>query len=164
MALPGIEIRRYIEELVNEEDQVQPGGVDLTILKISTFEEEGEIGFAHKKLPKTKEIKPINGYWKLPPGPYKITYNEIVKIPENAIGICLPRSSLLRMGATIFSAVWDPGYMGRGEGLLVVFNPNGIRIQERAKIAQLILIKLSGKPHKVYRGTYYGENINLNKL
>ncbi len=164
MALPGILVKQYIEDLINEEKQVQPAGIDLTIMRVCMLEEAGELGFVHRKIPKGKELKTTNGYWELPPGAYRITYREIVKIPEDAVGICLPRSSLIRMGATIFSAVWDPGYIGRGEGLLVVFNPYGIKLEKNARIAQLILIKLTQKPHTIYRGTYYGENININKL
>ena len=79
-------------------------------------------------------------------------------IPNNAAGIVLPRSSLLRMGANIYTALWDPGYKGKGVSLLKVFNPQGIVIERYARIAQLILIpaKSSGE----YSGKYQYEGLD----
>lgn len=63
------------------------------------------------------------------------------------------------MGVTVHLAVWDPGYVGRGEALMVVLNPHGVEIEQGARVAQLLLIKLVEKPDRVYRGRYYGENL-----
>ncbi|MEM2452891.1 MAG: deoxyuridine 5'-triphosphate nucleotidohydrolase, partial [Ignisphaera sp.] len=93
------------------------------------------------------------------PGGYRIRYREIVKVPENTIAIAIPRSTLLRIGATIHTAVWDPGYEGRGEGLLVVFNNHGIEIEHGAQIAQLVFISLDRITRYIYRGSYFRENI-----
>jgi dUTP pyrophosphatase len=75
------------------------------------------------------------------------------------IALAIPRSTLLRSGATLFTAVWDPGCEGRGEGLLVVFNPYGVEIERRAQIAQLVFIRLDRETKFVYRGSYQRENI-----
>jgi len=47
--------------------------------------------------------------------------------------------------------------MGRGYGLLVVYNSHGIRIRRGAQVAQLVFIKMMERSVKVYRGTYFGE-------
>jgi dUTP pyrophosphatase len=57
------------------------------------------------------------------------------------------------MGLSVPTAVWDAGYGGRGEGLLVVSNPHGVRLQRGARIAQLVLFQLSG-PTTGYAGRY----------
>lgn len=93
----------------------------------------------------------------LPPGAYIVRYREYVKIPDDCIALAIPRSSLLRMGATLYTAVWDPGYKGRGYGLLAVFNNRGIVLEKGAQIAQLVYIKMTGRTSFTYRGTFYGE-------
>ena len=61
------------------------------------------------------EIELINGHrgWSLPPGGYLVRYNEYVKIPKNTLGLVFPRSSLMRIGGMINTAVWDAGYAGQ---------------------------------------------------
>lgn len=75
------------------------------------------------------------------------------------MAMALPRSSLLRCGATLDTAVWDPGYNGRSQSLLVVHNPHGIRIKKNARLMQLIFICMREVAHKAYSGIYQGENI-----
>jgi len=67
------------------------------------------------------------------------------------------RSSLIRAGANIATAVWDAGYRGRSEVGLIVYN-EGIWLKRNARIMQLVFIKLSGET-KPYSGSYQHENI-----
>ena len=67
-------------------------------------------------------------------------------------GLCFPRSSLLRMGVHVPTAVWDAGYAGRGEGLLEVGNPHGVRLQRGARIVQLVLFRLTEAARAGYAG------------
>ena len=114
-------------ELFNiDEKSIDCAGIKLHLDKVFAFRGKGAILKETKSLAEVEEVKPINGIYKLPQGAYKIRYKEIVKVPPNAMALAIPRSTLLRCGATIFTAVWDPGYEGRGEGLMVVFNQNGI--------------------------------------
>ncbi|MEM0319986.1 MAG: hypothetical protein QXS67_01040, partial [Candidatus Nezhaarchaeales archaeon] len=78
---------------------------------------------------------------------------------RNYVAIGLPRSSLMRMGATIISALWDPGYEGRGEGLLLVENPYGIILERNARVIQLIFVRLESEPESEYRGSYMYEGL-----
>ncbi len=157
MAYPGFHASKWITPLI--ERQIQPAGIDLRISKIFVFKGRGQLGAESKKLAETIELEPYENKWFLEKGAYKIRFAEIVSVPEDAVGFCYPRSSLLRMGASLLCAVWDPGYMGRGESLLIVENPHGIEIERDARIAQLVFIKLVEKPQKTYDGSYQGENI-----
>ena len=157
--LPSHKIIDYIKNLTNEEIQVQPAGIDLTVEKIFVFKTKGTIGFDTKVLPETIEVPLKNNVWRLPAGFYKVRYNEVVEVPSDSVGLCFPRSSLLRIGATVNCAVWDPGYKGRGESLLIVGNPNGIVIEKNARLVQIIFIKLVQPPSKIYSGTYQNENL-----
>ncbi len=156
MFVPGNEAKNFVEIL--EELQVQPAGIDLSVAEVHEFVEAGTIDFTNekRKLPATKKLE-FGEKILLKPGVYKIVYNEVVKVPEDCVGLIFPRSSLLRMGATIFGAVWDPGYVGKGSGLLAVFNPFGIVLYRNARVAQIVFIK--GKASGTYRGAYQFEGL-----
>ncbi len=157
MAYTGKEISNFIKGI--DESQIQPAGVDLRLDKVFKFLEQGILGKEERILPNAEEITPINNIYDLSKGSYKIRFYDIVEIPKEAIGICLPRSSLLRMGATLNCALWDPGYNGRGEALLNILNDKGIRIEKYARIAQIIFIQLKDIPDKLYNGIYNNENL-----
>ena len=99
------------------------------------------------------------GYMDLPAGSYLVTFNEIVHLPKNIVALGRPRSSLLRCGVTIHSAVWDAGYSGRSQSLMVVYNPAGLRLQRNARILQLVFFLLDQEVSQGYSGRFQGENI-----
>jgi dUTP pyrophosphatase len=104
-------------------------------------------------------VRPVNGLYRLQPGAYKVRFLDVVSVPPDAVGICYPRSTLLRMGIAISCAVWDPGYMGRGEALMIVANPHGAVIEQGARVAQMVFIRLESRPSSLYSGSYQGENL-----
>ncbi len=140
-------------------DEMDCSGMRLHLDKVFRFKSAGMLGKSSKGLSDVEEIEPIEGRYKLGCGCYKIRYREVVKVPNNCIAIAIPRSSLLRMGVVIFSAVWDPGYEGRGEGMMLVANPFGVELEVGAQIAQLVFISMDRATSKVYRGSYFRENI-----
>ena len=139
-------------------DQVQPAGVDLRVASVSRIVEPGMLGREGKRVPRGEEIPAENGVWRLAPGHYRIRFLDVVSVPVWAVGFCYPRSSLLRMGASLHCAVWDPGYTGRGEALLVVYNEHGIILEEGARIAQIVYARIEGET-RPYRGDYQGEGL-----
>ncbi len=143
-----------------EESQVQPAGVDLKLDTVELLREPGVLGVSERRLPRGDPVEPgPDGYYMLEPGAYRVRFADIVRIPMWTVGFCYPRSSLLRMGVSLHCAVWDPGYEGRGQALLVVYNENGFRVQRGARIAQLVLARIEGSPSSGYRGAYQGEAI-----
>jgi len=126
------------------------------------FEEAGSIDLDNKKrkIPKTKE-KPFgpDGSLHLPLGAYKLIFNETVSIPADAAALARSRSSLLRMGASVQTALWDPGYVGRSEALLAVHNPHGLTMHRDARVAQLVFIRLENPSGETYQGQYQHENM-----
>ncbi len=150
-----------VEGWVDLEQQVQPNGIDLTLREVALLQSPGRIAVAdHQRL--VSDLAPLVfdglGFIDLMPGAYSITYNEIVHLPKNIMALATPRSSLLRCGATVNTAVWDAGYSGRSQSLLVVYHPQGIRLQRNARIIQLVFLRLARRTEG-YRGTYQGENI-----
>jgi dUTP pyrophosphatase len=150
-----------VEGCIDLEEQVQPNGVDLTLRDIALIQSSGQIAASndHRQL---SDLSPLVfdglGYIDLVPGAYIITYNEVVHLPENIMALGRPRSSLLRCGVTVGTAVWDAGYEGRSQSLLVVYNPRGFRLQKNARVMQLIFMYL-GEKTEGYKGAYQGENI-----
>jgi dUTP pyrophosphatase len=150
-----------IEGYISLEEQVQPNGIDLTLRDIALLQSSGRITVedSQRLVP---DVAPLVfdglGFIDLMPGAYIITYNEIVHLPKNIMALGRPRSSLLRCGVTVDTAVWDAGYSGRSQSLMVVYNPQGFRLQRNARVAQLIFLRLSRKTEG-YHGAYQGENI-----
>ena len=154
--------RPLIENMPDMEAQVQPNGVDLTIKEIAGLDSAGIIAVDNKDRVLSKASPLIfdeSGSIELKPGCYVITCNEIVNIPENVMAIAHPRSSLLRCGVSVHNAVWDAGYSGRSQALMVVHNPAGFRIYKDARFIQLIFLRLSGNVKEGYKGIFQGENI-----
>ena len=150
-----------IEGCIDLEQQLQPNGIDLTLREIALLQSPGRIA-AEDSQRLVSDLAPLvfdgMDFIDLVPGAYIITYNEIVHLPQNIMALGRPRSSLLRCGVTVGMAVWDAGYSGRSQSLMVVYNPQGFRLQKNARVAQLIFLRLSQKT-KGYQGAYQGENI-----
>ena len=150
-----------IEGWIDLEEQVQPSGVDLTLREVALPQSPGKIAVADSQR-LVSDLAPLVfdglGFIDLMPGAYIITYNEIVHLPRNIMALAAPRSSLLRCGVTINTAVWDAGYSGRSQSLMVVYNPQGFRLQRNARIVQLVFFQLTQETEG-YQGTYQGENI-----
>ena len=153
-----LESNKVVEVL--DSTQYQPCGIDMSLKEVYRFVDSGVIDFDNKerKISKVEAISFNNEFVELKAGAYKVMFNEYVRIPKDLAAICLPRSSMLRCGATLECALWDPGYEGRSEALLVVRNDFGIKLKKNAKIGQMVFIKLSESTHTLYEGTYKGEN------
>jgi dUTP pyrophosphatase len=155
-----------IENMIDPTVQVQPAGIDLSLQKIFRFASTAAVAFTHAEthLPEYQEVPfDAEGQAFLTPGPYKLLVNEIVNIPTNLVGIAQPRSTMLRCGATVNTALWDPGYSGRSELLLVVHNHQGLKLACHARVAQLCFYELSTSlgQGEAYNGRYQGENIRV---
>jgi len=150
-----------IEGCINLEEQVQPNGIDLTLREVFLLQSSGKIAVSDSQR-QVSDLAPLVfdglGFIDLMPGAYTITYNEIVHLPKDVMALARPRSSLLRCGVTVNTAVWDAGYSGRSQSLMVVYNPQGFRLQRNARIVQLIFLQLTGETEG-YQGAYQGENI-----
>ncbi len=140
--------------------QFQPCGIDITMKEVYSFREAGVIDFdnSERKISAVEPVQFESDRVSLRPGAYKVIFNEYVRIPKSVAGLCLPRSSLLRCGVSLECAVWDPGYEGRSEALLVVRNEHGVTLKRNAKIGQMVFIRLAEDARTLYEGRYKGEN------
>lgn len=167
MLLAKKEILNYIKKgllvqnLLDAEKQVQQAGVDLTVAKIFSLTGKGVIDFSNEKrqLPDYKEIPMMDGIWKLKPGLYNATMNEIIKLPKDVAALVFPRSSALVCGLEAHTALWDPGYEGRGFLHFTLQRP--IEIHQNARIVQMIFLKT--EETEGYNGNYQKEDILKNR-
>jgi dUTP pyrophosphatase len=157
-----IKEEKLIEDYINLETQLTPNGFDLTVGSVFKFDTAGALDFSNKErsVPEGKKILPKElkaqdkfGWWSLKKGTYKIRTNETVNLPKDLIALCFSRTSLLRMGAFTQHGIWDAGFKGKSEFVLVVDNPKGIRLKQNCRIAQLIFLRIN-KTDKVYQGIY----------
>jgi dUTP pyrophosphatase len=163
--LSGEEIRRLhvvgLPDGVAAQKHIQPNGVDLSLDAVWELIEMGALGraAAERSLPARSELPfDAEGWLHLGAGAYGVRYAEWVEVPADCGGLVFPRSSLLRMGLHVPTAVWDAGYAGRGEGLLQVTNREGVRLQRGARIVQMVLFRLTAPPGAGYAGQYQHEN------
>jgi dUTP pyrophosphatase len=150
-----------VEEAPDLQNQIQTNGIDLTLQKVVELDTRGSIGTvdSERLLPPSRIIRfDEDGWVLLSKGCYRVTFNEIVNIPNDMAAIARSRSSLLRCGVSLETAVWDAGYSGRSESLLVVSNEDGFKVKKNARLVQLVFFKLNQPVSKGYSGIYQGEN------
>jgi dUTP pyrophosphatase len=160
--LTGDTGRKLVESMIDPETQTQMCGVELTLQRVERFISAGALAYDNKerRLPETEEVDfDGTGWVDLEQGSYLVTFNEIVSIPRDVAAFARSRSSLLRSGATLETALWDPGYRGRSQSLLVVYNTAGLRLKKNARLMQLVFMRLECNAEKTYTGAYQGENI-----
>jgi Deoxycytidine deaminase len=163
MILSVEELKKYITcEFGLEKDQIQVNGIDLRLNKVFQPISFGTVFSKEVKIPPYKEIFPesVEGMqvFALSEGYYIIEFFETIEVPNNAVGICFPRSSLLRMGCDIRTALWDSGYKGKSRALMVVYN--NVMIERGARIAQIIFVRTENKVENTYSGKYQNEGLN----
>ncbi len=167
MIIGGSELRKLITERVpplisdwiDLDIQLQPAGFDLTVREVRVFESGGYLDFDNSKR-RVADTSPVpfdeHGRVRLGRGAYLLVFNEYLRLPLDIAALAKPRSSLLRSGATVETAVWDPGYEGRGKALLIVYNEHGITLEKNARVVQLVFFRVSGA-NSGYAGVYKGE-------
>lgn len=93
---------------------------------------------------------------------------EKISIPDNVIGIVLPRSSITRLGVLIAPVYINPGYSGYIP--ITITNQSGMAITLKPdyRVVQLILWFLNEQPDKDYKSIedskYFDEHVDYSKL
>ena len=156
--LSGEEISNLVRRIEQSDsgEQRQPAGFDVTISKVYAYPKSTyNLSIQKTENSELIELPAKESHFELSAGAYLIELNEITTIPKDTIGILLPRSTLLRNGLDIRSALFDPGYSGQPKVMLVCHRP--ARIQRFARVGQLILFRSDGEFAKQYSGQYQSE-------
>jgi dUTP pyrophosphatase len=150
-----------VRPVLDPDIQIQPNGIDVTLESVWRVGGAGALGLtnAERVIPERIPVDASpDGWFTLPPGTYIIRLQETVALPLDVMAFGRPRSSLLRCAAALHTAVWDAGYHGRSESLLVVYGSEGIRLARGARVLQLVFVRLDAVTH-AYSGAYQGENV-----
>ena len=157
MYLNAHEIDLLIKTVKGKKAQV---GIDLTLKNVKQIN-GGSLLKDETKLNKYLELTPsVNSDgkfgWMLVAGhSYSVTFDQGIELGHDQMGFIRHRSSLLRMGWTCTSGVYDPSFKVDEMGA-VIAGTNNIFIEQGARIAQIIVSKCHDADP--YRGQFYDKN------
>ena len=124
-----------------DNNQVQPNAIDLRVDKIfQSYSQVFVISEEEKSHRESREISPIDGWWRLEVGSYEIIMQGIVTLADDEAGWVITRSSLNRNGCFLTSGLYDSGYSGVMAGVLHV-NNGPIRVKRGTRVGQFLLFK-----------------------
>ena len=161
----------YLKKMYpNRDDKdYQPSGMDLRLGKVFALtQEEDFYGLVDEKkfLPEHQYIKPallkcgkddyVAGWFLEPQTPYICQVRGQIKVGENNAQFYLPRSSLLRAGVNVYTALGDLGYNGHLSFLVINHSKKPFFIGEGERFAQLIDFEVKGGSES-YDGDYQEE-------
>lgn len=137
--------------------QLQPNGFDLTLAEVAAFTEPGVIGETNAQR-RLAGVEPTpfgaDGLVHLEPGPYRITFNEVVSLPLDVMTIGQTRSSLLRSGVAVHGGLGDAGFRGAYQALMVVYHPGGFTVARNARLLQIAFFRLAQPVTEGYQGRF----------
>lgn len=125
-----------------DEDQYQPAGVDLKLDKVFRLEGKGALLKGDdKRLPEYHEVEAASGVFELEPNvPYMLELAPELEIPREAAALFLPRSTLLRSGVSVHTALGDPGFRGKIRVLAVNHHTEPYRIARGERVVQAVFV------------------------
>lgn len=153
---------KLIEGFIDLNTQLTPNGFDLTAANVFEFGGQGAVDFSNKErqislceefFPEKQKNQDQFGWWVLKKGAYKVKTNETVNLSNGLTAQGFTRTSLLRMGAFTVHGVWDAGFKGKSEFVLVVENPFGLRLKQNARVVQLVFFYIT-RTQQGYQGVY----------
>ena len=145
------------------ETQLQPNGIDLTVANVEMIGGasmgSGQLGVSDdsRRIPAYEHMEPArDGYWVLYGNQsYVVTTNEVVTLPTDIMALVKPRSSLIRMGGYLNTAVWDAGFHGHSKFVLSIApGTYSLRLQKNARFAQMVFLTLDASTERGYDGVY----------
>lgn len=165
----GIDYLKKMYPNRNEKDY-QPSGLDLRLGDVFYLKAERDAPYGlingEKHLPEQERLKPVlmsigeDDYvegWKLIPcQPYICQVEDPIQIGDNNAQFYLPRSTLLRAGVNVCTALGDLGYNGHLSFLVINYGPRPFFIQKGERFAQLVDFEVQGGSES-YDGDYQND-------
>ena len=155
----GKEVARCIEQPPGI--KINPNGVDLRVSEVWRIPEEGVVTIHGKERriepDKTKILPGDDGFYSLPKGTYEVRTANKVTVPDKAVGLLFPRTTLNRFGVIKSeSGLWDSGYSGYGTQTLRT-TAKEMRIHKDECWFQLMFIDMKEHVDQLYDGHWQGE-------
>lgn len=151
MVWPGSKTAAYVK--TPPEIKINPNGVDVGVSEVWRID-DGTQSTMHGKIRETDvpkvQVIPDGEFFVLRRGVYEIRLSNEVSIPQNAMALIFPRSTLNRLGVIVSTTgVVDSGYSGFATQTLIV-PIQTIRIHRNEKWFQLVFMDAEAS------GTYAG--------
>jgi len=104
---------------------------------------------------KTQKVQKVENdhreVWALTAGVYSVTFEQGCKLDDKTTAFIRQRSSILRMGGTVTSGVYDPGFEVDEMGGVMTLT-KGVLIEKGARLAQIIMYE--NNPAELYDGQW----------
>lgn len=104
---------------------------------------------------KTMDVQKVDNdhreVWSLKPGVYSVTFEQGCKLDDKTTAFIRQRSSILRMGGTVTSGVYDPGFEVDEMGGVMTLTKT-IVLEKGARLAQIIMME--NNPAELYDGQW----------
>ena len=153
-----IEQKKLVENV--DENNIQPSGVDLRVKVVYRLKNGGYLGVKDRRTPDIEVVdKEVGRKVVLNPNEFVLVETmEKVNMPNDLSAIILPRSSLFRCGASLHTAVVDPGYIGTLTFGMKNLSQFPFEIEIGSKIGQIVFEEVKGNT-KLYNGKYQGGKV-----
>lgn len=153
-----IKTKKLLENI--DENNIQPGGVDLRVKYIYRLKNGGFLGVKNRRTPDVEIVAKYKGEkFNLKPNEFVLVETmEKVNMPSDILAIILPRSSLFRCGVSLHTAVVDPGFIGTLTFGMKNLSEYPFEIEIGARIGQIVFEEVKGNS-KLYDGKYQGGKV-----
>lgn len=143
-----------------DEKNVQPSGVDLRVKCIYRLKNGGFLGINDRNTPDVEIVSDRSGEKvKLESNEFVLVETmEKVNMPKDVMATILPRSSLFRCGASLFTAVVDPGFQGTLTFGMKNLSEQSFEIEIGSRIGQIVFKEVKDNV-KMYDGKYQGGKV-----
>lgn len=150
--------KKLIENV--DENNIQPSGVDLRVKAVYRLKNGGYLGVKDRRTPDIEVVdKEVGKKVVLNPNEFVLVETmEKVNMPNDISATVLPRSSLFRCGASLHTAVVDPGYIGTLTFGMKNLSEFPFEIEIGSKIGQIVFEEVKGNT-KLYNGKYQGGKV-----
>lgn len=159
------DIIRHISE--RELSNPEGGGFDLRLREVYAITGPGNLGIEDRSTSSTELV----ASYETAPGEsfsfrarqfYLVTTVEEVSLDQDMIAIVHPRSTLLRSGVSLITAVTAPGYEGKLTFGLHVIGSFPFTVELGARFAHINFLQLD-QPANEYRGQWQGGRVSAPK-
>ncbi len=148
------------------EDCIQQHGVDLELIDVKRIlgtghvPVKGKTKLADRETINLSQVKSLDSDqlvqgWILDQGSYEVNFKQGCKVPADKMLLIRQRSSLMRNGANIHSAIFDAGFSTNQTGCVMIVTRT-IIIEFGARVAQ-IYAHNSNVVENLYSGQFQGK-------
>ena len=149
-----------------DDEMLQPSGCDLRLGRVFEIDDSLPCGIVdgNKVIPEYIEVKPQffaeygykNSFCIEPGKPYIFEVDRQIKIGDSNAQFYLPRSTLLRVGVDVRTALGDSGYEGSLSFLVINHRNKEFYISKGERFAQLVDFEAKGVSEE-YDGDYQND-------